>query len=66
MFSKKATWAKPLNTLNSKVYSNILETEIIFQILKFMLVETDFAYDKWKIVRNLFELFLGIKPIGET
>ena len=31
-----------------------------------MLVEPDFRYDRWKIVRNLFEFFFGTKPIGET
>jgi hypothetical protein len=37
-----------------------------FEILKFMLVEPDFGYDKWKIVRNLFEFFLGAETIRET
>ena len=31
-----------------------------------MLVEPDFGKERCKIVRNFFEFFFGIKPIGET
>ena len=31
-----------------------------------MLVTPDLGKERWKIVRNLFECFLGTRPIGET
>ena len=31
-----------------------------------MLVTPDLGKERWKIVQNLFECFLGTRPIGET